>query len=130
VRSVGEVASPNVVAAAATMAAYSYCDAASTTAACSQEAAVAAWPVARVAAKSDRAKLEAAEATVMVSGSRGRWVNMVGRWADADLYCSSWAIEEEQLAGLYSRQAARPACTVDELGRPKDEQTEEVAAGR
>jgi hypothetical protein len=39
----------------------------------------------------------------MVSGLRGSRVTMVGRWVDADLYYSSWAIEEEQLAGQYRR---------------------------
>jgi hypothetical protein len=49
--------------------------------------------VVRAAAKSDGATPEAADVMVMVSGSMGSSVAMVGRWA----------IEEEQLADLYCR---------------------------
>jgi hypothetical protein len=88
------VVGPEVVATAAAMAACSCCDVTSTAIACSEEAVAAAWTVARAAAKSDRA---------MVSGLRGSRVTMAGRWVDADLYYSSWAVEEEQLAGQYRR---------------------------
>jgi hypothetical protein len=70
-RSVGAVVALEVVAA------YSCCDAASMTAVHSQEAAAVAWTVARAAARSDGATPEAADATVMVSGSMGSVVAMV-----------------------------------------------------
>jgi hypothetical protein len=73
------------MAVAAAMAAFSCCD--------------AAWIVVRAAAKSDGATPEAADVMVMVSGSMGSGVAMVGRWA----------IEEEQLGDLYCRRAAGPA---------------------
>jgi hypothetical protein len=60
--------------------------------------------VARAAAKSNRATPEAADATAMVSGSMCSGVAMVGRWAG--MYCSSWVVEEEQLADMYCRRAA------------------------
>jgi hypothetical protein len=84
-RSVGAVVAPEVVAAAAVVAACSYCDAASTTAARSWEATAAAWMVAMATAKSDGATSEVADATVMVSGLVGSGVTMMKAKVEVDL---------------------------------------------
>jgi hypothetical protein len=83
------VAAAAAMAATVAMAACSYCDAASTTATRSHEAAGAAWTVARAATKLDGATPEAADATTMVSRSMGSGLAMADRWDD--LHFSSWA---------------------------------------
>jgi hypothetical protein len=71
------VVAPEVVVAAAAMAAFSCCDTTSMVIACLREVAIAAWMVATTAAKSDGATLEVADLMMMVSRSVGSGVAMV-----------------------------------------------------
>jgi hypothetical protein len=108
-RSVGAV-----VAAAVAMAACSCCDMASVAAVRSREAAAATWMVAMAAAKSDGVMPEAAEAMVMVLGSKTGGVAMteVGSgWVEPWIRSGPGSGLESDWAGLVQRGW-------DELGWP------------